>query len=321
MFRKTLSLLVVTLIIGLLTAGCGSARSPITEMDASMSYGEAAPAEMPAEESYSTVAQNSVPDQNPERIVIRTGDMSLVVVDPSISLENITRLAEEFGGYVVSANLNQTTLESGVKVPYANVTIRVPAEELDQVIARVRAESDQLPLREIISSLDVTNEYTDLQSRLRNLQAAEDQLQQIMDSTTKTEDVLSVYNELVRIREQIEVIQGQINYYERSAALSSLSVELLANEAVQPLTIGSWEPGGVAKEAIQAFLSFFKGFVKFLIWLVLLILPALLIIFVFLVLPVWLIVRAIRRRRKNRKAQAPGSTETPGSTEPPAPKA
>jgi hypothetical protein len=229
--------------------------------------------------------------------------MSVVVNDPSISLETIKQLAEEFGGYVVSANLSQTTLDNGVKVPYANVTIRVPAEKLDQTIERVRAESDQLPLREDITSQDVTDQYTDLQSRLRNLQAAEEQLQQIMDSTTKTEEVLSVYNELVRVREQIEVIQGQINYYEKSAAMSSLSVELLANEAVQPLTIGGWQPGGVAKDAIQALISFFKGFVNFLIWLVLVVLPAALLIFVFLVLPVWLVVRFIRRRRKNRKEQ------------------
>jgi hypothetical protein len=309
MSKQTYLLLICFLVVGLLAGGCGAAANPmVVERDMEMSAGEAAPAEMPVEESFSTVVENSVPEQDVERIVIRTGNMSLVVVDPSISLENIKQLAEEFGGYVVSANLSQTTLDNGVKVPYANVTIRVPAENLDQTIERVRSESDQLPLREDISSQDVTDDYTDLQSRLRNLQAAEEQLQQIMDDTTKTEDVLNVYNELVRVREQIEVIQGKINYYEKSAALSSLSVELLANEAVQPLTIGSWQPGGVAKEAIQALISFVKGFVNFLIWLGLVILPALLLIFVFLVVPVWLVVRFIRRRRKNRKAQASETT-------------
>jgi flagellar basal body-associated protein FliL len=306
MSKKSSLLIVIILAIGLLAVGCGAANAPmVADREMEMSAGQAAPAEMPAaEESYSTTVSNSVPEQDVERIVIRTGNMSVVVNDPSVSLETIKQLAEEFGGYVVSANLSQTTLDNGVKVPYANVTIRVPAEKLDQTIERVRAESDQLPLREDIASQDVTDQYTDLQSRLRNLQAAEEQLQQIMDSTTKTEEVLSVYNELVRVREQIEVIQGQINYYEKSAAMSSLSVELLADEAVQPLTIGGWQPGGVAKDAIQALISFFKGFANFLIWLVLVVLPALLLIFVFLVLPVWLVVAAIRRRRrKNQKVQ------------------
>jgi hypothetical protein len=317
MSKKSSLLIVIILAIGLLAVGCGAANAPMAvDREMEMSAGQAAPAEMPAaEESYSTTASNSVPEQDVERIVIRTGNMSVVVNDPSVSLETIKQLAEEFGGYVVSANLSQTTLDNGVKVPYANVTIRVPAEKLDQTIERVRAESDELPLREDITSQDVTDQYTDLQSRLRNLQAAEEQLQQIMDSTTKTEEVLSVYNELVRVREQIEVIQGQINYYEKSAAMSSLSVELLADEAVQPLTIGGWQPGGVAKDAIQALISFFKGFVNFLIWLVLVVLPAALLIFVFLVLPVWLVVAAIRRRRRKNRKEQPSEVTPPANPE------
>ena len=56
----------------------------------------------------------------------------------------------------------------------------------------------------------MTSDYTDLQSRLRNLEDAEEQLRTIMDSAFNTEDVLTVYNRLVEVREQIEVIKGQI---------------------------------------------------------------------------------------------------------------
>jgi hypothetical protein len=91
----------------------------------------------------------------------------------------------------------------------------------------------------------VTSEYTDLESRLGNLEAAEEQLTRIMESAVKTEDVLNVYNQLVQTREQIEVIKGQMKYYEQSAAMSAVSVELIPNEAVQPLSIGGWQPVGV----------------------------------------------------------------------------
>jgi len=97
--------------------------------------------------------------------------------------------------------------------------------------------------------------------------------------------------------------------------MSSLSVELLADEAVQPLTIGGWQPGGVAKDAIQALISFFKGFVNFLIWLVLVVLPAALLIFVFLVLPVWLVVAAIRRRRRKNRKEQPSEVTPPANPE------
>jgi hypothetical protein len=97
-----------------------------------------------------------------------------------------------------------------------------------------------------VNSQDVTAEYTDLNSKLVNLEAAEKQLQEIMDSANRTEDVLSVYSQLVATREQIEVIKGQMKYYEQSAALSAISVQLIANAAMQPITIGGWQPVGVA---------------------------------------------------------------------------
>ena len=120
----------------------------------------------------------------------------------------------------------------------------VAAERLDEALTSIESESNRLPLTKNISSQDVTKDYTDLQSRLRNLEEAEAQLREIMASANKTEDVLSVYNQLVQVREQIEVTKGQIQYYEQSAALSAISVEILADEAVQPLTVGGWQPGG-----------------------------------------------------------------------------
>ena len=83
------------------------------------------------------------------------------------------------------------------------------------------------------------------QARL-NLEEAEAQLQEIMDGAVRTEDVLNVHNQLVFVREQIEVIQGQIQYFEQSAAFSMISIELVADAAVQPLNIGGWQPAGVA---------------------------------------------------------------------------
>jgi len=274
-------------------------------------YAEEAPMEMDTVTAKRNSLDSSIPDQDVERVIIKTANMTLVVDDPPDSMERIKQLAERSGGYVVSANLRQQTLDDGTVVPQASVTIRVPAEKLDAVVEEIRSESDELPLSENINSQDVTDDYVDLQSRLRNLEAAETRLNEIMEDANETEDVLSVYNELVRVREEIEVIKGQIKYYEQSAALSSVSVELLANEAVQPLTIGGWQPAGVVKNAIQALINFFKGFVDFLIYLLLLIVPVLLVIGLVFVLPVVLVVRFIRRRRKVSRGKNPGGEVEP----------
>ena len=241
----------------------------------------------------------SVANTSVERMVIQNASLSIAVDDPEASMERISTLAQELDGYVVSAYMYQTTLESGVKVPQASISVRIPAERLDEVIATIKAETTQPVISENITSQDVTGDYVDLSSRLINLEATEKQLQAIMDEAVKTEDVLAVYSQLTYIREQIEVIKGQMKYYEESARLSMVSVELIANEAVQPLTIGGWQPVGVAKSAVQALINTVKWLANAGIWIVIFIAPVLLLVFGPIALIVWAI---LRRRAKRRKA-------------------
>ena len=244
--------------------------------------------------------QSNAPDI--ERIVIKDADIMIVVENPPDVLDDIVRMAEDMGGYVVSANLYQSRLDNGQEVPRGAITIRVPAERLIDALDQIESASDREPLSKNISSQDVTREYTDLKSRLRNLEEAEAQLREIMASAHKTEDVLAVYNQLVQVREQIEVIKGQIQYYEQSAALSAISVDLLADEAVQPLTIGGWQPIGVAKDAIQALINALKFVATSLIWIVLYILPVVILLALIFLVPLILVVKAMRKRRRPSQA-------------------
>ncbi len=260
------------------------------------SAGAPAPMEAPVMGDNDLALQDSAPSV--ERLVIKNADLQLVVKDPPAVMDEIGNMAEAMGGYVVSANLYQTTLESGIEVPHASITIRVPAEKLNQALEQIKAHSDQLPLREDISSQDVTSEYTDLTSRLRNLEAAEAQLQKIMEEAYKTEDVLRVYHELTNVRQEIEVIKGRMQYLEQSSALSAISVDLIADAAVQPVSIGGWEPTGVAKDAIRALLKTYQNIADFVIWLALYLIPVAVVI----LLPVYFIVRGIIRWRRKRRA-------------------
>lgn len=294
------------IILALLASACSAARSPAPEFDSQSTSGSVAPSqprEMPAADS--SLANYSTSAQSAERIVIKNANLSIVVSDPAKSMDAISKLADEMGGYVVSANLYQSKLDSGASVPRASIKIRVPAEQLAEAMNRIKAESDRIPISENIESQDVTSDYTDLQSRLRNLENTETQLTKIMDSATKTEDVMSVYNQLVQVREQIEVTKGQIKYYDESAALSAISTELIANEAVQPLTIGGWQPVGVAKSAVQALINTMKFLANAAIWLVILIIPILLLLFVIVFLPLRFTWRWLRRRRAGEKSSRP----------------
>jgi len=302
--------------ISILVTACGGAAAPTQDL-----RGFEAPA-MPAAPMEAVEAEsgyagdyeevNDAAKQSVERIVIQNADLSIIVDDPSQSMDLISRMAKQMGGFVVSANLSKQELEGGVQVPRASITIRIPADRLNEALDTIKAESDQDPISENLSSQDVTSDYVDLQSRLRNLEKAEAKLTEIMDSAVKTEDVLSVYNELVRVQGEIEVTKGRIKYYDEAAALSSISTSLIANEAVQPITVGGWQPTGVAKNAIQALISALKFLATAAIWIILFLLPVLLILFVFIYLPLaW-----IRRIRRQRREKANGKEEkTPPSVE------
>lgn len=297
MYKKILTLLVLSLLLSACAAPTPSSTSGAAR-DAVPSY-EAAP-QAPSGE-FSSGGKNSynAPLPQEQRIVIRNADISLVVNNPDESMQRIISMAESMGGYVVNANMYRRNLASGVEVPEGSLTVRVPAERLDEALERIEAEGSRPATHRNISSQDVTSTYVDLQSRLRNLEAAEVQLQSIMNDARKTDEVLQVYNELTRVREQIEVIKGQIQYYDQASALSSISISLVANEAVQPITIAGWEPSGVARSAVQALVDALQVVGKAGIWMVLFLLPLLAVLAAPVVL-LFLAVRALRRRNRQR---------------------
>lgn len=256
-----------------------------------------------ADSSYNSSAgmASSVPaaDTTVERLVIKNASLSMAVDDPEASMDRITALAEELGGYVVRADMYQTTLNSGVTVHHVSISIRIPAEELNHALETIKTETTQPLLSQNIDSQDVTADYVDLSSRLTNLEAAEVQLQRIMDEAVKTEDVLAVYSRLTDIRQQIEVIKGQMKYYEESAHLSMVNVELVADEAAQPLTIGGWQLNEEAEKAVRALERAVEWLAKAAIWIGITVLPVVLLVFGPPALIAWVVMR---RRAKAKKA-------------------
>jgi hypothetical protein len=305
MFKR---ILIIIIVMAFLITGCAakSAESPtLGYRDEGIAPASPPLAEQKAVEAGAAPVANtggytSTQATDVERMVIKNANLSLYVDKPPEVMERITKMAEAMGGYVVAANVYQTTLDSGAEVPHASITIRVPAEKLNEALAQIKTETQQPLITETISSQDITNEYTDLESRLKNLEAAEKQLQAIMEEAKKTEDVLSVFNQLTQVREQIEVIKGQMQYYEQSAALSAISAELYASAAAQPVSIGGWQLSDTVKQALRSLQASLKFLAKAAIWTMLLILPVLVVI----LLPPAIIIWLIWRWRKNRKAKA-----------------
>jgi hypothetical protein len=315
----------VFVILAVLLAACGTkSATPMLAMPATeapmRSYGVgggvtdeqgiAPGAPSPALDTYNSTDATAAAQA---RMVIMNVNLSIVVSDPQAKVEAISQLASNLGGWVVSMNMYQTSTASGSTAPEGTISIRVPAEKLDGALTQIKADAVEVR-NEDRSGQDVTSNYVDLQSQLVNLERAEQDLLLIMDeaennpgndSTTKTQDVLNVYNQIVSIRGQIEQIKGQMKYIEESTSTSSINVTLIAEETVQPIQVGGWKPEGKVHDALQALIKFWQGFVNFLIYLVLLILPVVITIFGPIALVVWFIIALIKRSKK-KKAQAAG---------------
>ena len=240
--------------------------------------------------------------QTVERMVIYNANLRIAVEDPIASLDSIIAMAESSGGFVVYSNVYQSTTSSGNTVPYANVTIRVPAGQLDPIMTAIKGltpDPDEDVLSENVSGQDVTSEYTDLESQLRNLEAAEQALVEIMENAQDTEDVLDVFDELTYYRGQIETVKGRMQYLSESAAMSAISVEIVAKESLQPITIAGWEPQGTVKKAVEALINTGQKLVDLLIWFGIYCLPFLIPLGV----GVFFLVRLLRKRKAKRQAK------------------
>jgi hypothetical protein len=241
--------------------------------------------------------------QAQERMVIQNADLAIVVADPKARMQEIADMATEMGGFVVSSNLYTTFYgPNSSEAPEATIVVRVPSERLDEALSSIKEGAVEVDY-ENRSGQDVTSIYVDLQSQLKAKQAAEQKLLEFLEDAEDTEAALAVYTQLQFIQSEIEVLKGQIKYYDESVALSAVSVRLIADETVQPVEIGGWKLGGAANEAIQDLIYFTQGFTRFLIRFVLLTLPALILIAIPLYL-VFLGGRALLRRFGRSKAMA-----------------
>ncbi len=211
------------------------------------------------------------------RMIVYTASIELRVEDPKAAIEDVWQLAEEMGGYVVSSDVQEHSLPDGSRTTKASVTIRVPAERLQEVLSQLRDMALEV-LRESLTSRDVTEEYVDLNSRLRNLKATEEELLNFLQEARNTEELLAVHRELSRVREEIERLEGRKRYLEQVSRFALVEVNLQPKEVQPPVLPDTWSPLAVLKTAVRALVRALQGLATLGIWLVVFVLPLLMII-------------------------------------------
>ncbi|MBI5793846.1 DUF4349 domain-containing protein [Candidatus Uhrbacteria bacterium] len=220
--------------------------------------------------------------------IIKTGDLSLIVLDVEESSAAVKSLAEEKGGYVQSSSVSEH--EDGTLSGY--VIIRVPADQFDSSVEALKSEALVVE-EEFVGTQDVTEQYIDLSARLKNAQAQEVRYREILGSATTVEEILQIENALTTVRGNIESLTGQIQYLDSQTDFSTITVNL-DEEPVIKVGGKVFRPGTTVKQAAQAVVSLAQWLVEAIIWIVIVGVG----IGVPLAFIVWIIWKGVARLRK-----------------------
>jgi hypothetical protein len=204
-------------------------------------------------------AQQNLPSL--DRMIIRTVTMTIAVGNVQETYRQVEQIVAEKSGYLAGSQIRQ----DGDRQT-ATVTIRVPADPTtyQATLERLRGLAERV-VDEQAQAQDITEEYVDLESRLRNLRASEESLLALMSKATRVEDIINIQRELTNVRGQIEQIQGRKQALERRADMATITLTI---REVGAFSRPGWSPGSTFEEAVRALGVALRGLVNVAIWLV-----------------------------------------------------
>jgi hypothetical protein len=180
-----------------------------------------------------------------ERKVVKTAELGIRAEDVRESAAQAQQVAAQFGGTVHSSQINQ-----GDGSVYADLVLSIPSPEFEAALDELRELGKEVTT-DTVSGEDVTEEFVDLQSRERNLLAAEQSLLKLYDRAENVNDALSIERELTNIRGQIEQVQGRIEYLEERTAISQITLSIQPVPSPKPPQ-PAWDPVRVMAQAWNA---------------------------------------------------------------------
>ena len=227
------------------------------------------------------------------RKLIRNAALTVEVASASDSQHKIVSIAESHQGFVVTSEATQRASEDRTKPETTvNLVVRVPAAQFNQVMDEIRGVGARV-IQEKVTGQDVTEEFMDLEARIKNQKALELQFLEIMKRAGKVDDALSVQRELAEVRTEIEKLEGRRRFLENQSSLSTINVTLQPPTQIVNAT-GFWYS---VRSAFSDGVDVAAGIVLFVIRAVIALVPIMVLIVLPLALFVKLGLKVVRRRR------------------------
>lgn len=278
-------LVVLAISFGIFASACGARKAPQDEglVRAARQPAYVAP-EAPAEAIIAPGGQEDLgvapggkegvkiapaPEEQPtrgdvlvpfDRKIVKNATLRLETENVFSALNAVTLLTNQYGGYVLSS---RTWYEN--EQPHAIYTFAVPADRFEEALEQVRRLGKVLD--ESTSGQDVTDQYVDLEARIRNLEATANRIRSFLDEARTVEEALRVNEQLRYVEEELERLKAQRNALEQRTAYSTITVELVPpplepkEEETTP-----WSPRATFEEAWRVLVAVLQRAVDVAIW-------------------------------------------------------
>lgn len=301
---------ILLLVLLSFTLSCSSAGNRAPEATAMQPVSTAEPA-MPNAEAKTTAGfltkKVSLSDaveaekttEAVDRKIIRNADITIEVTSTSEAQHRVTSIAETYGGFVVTSESKQRqAVDPAQRATDFKLVVRVPATQFGVALDEIKNLATNVP-EEKATGQDVTEEFIDLEARIKTQKALETQFLGIMRQAYKVEDALEVQRQIAEVRTEIERLEGRKRFIENRSSLATITVNIQAPKPVLVTTTTGF--GHSLREAVSESVEVASGLVLFFVRFMIVMLPVLL----FVGLPTTLLLRFIvRRAKRERLAQA-----------------
>lgn len=316
------ALLAAAMVLGLLVTGCGaSSKGAATSSQAAMdqavyedvgytagdvSFRNEAASEEVAEVTAQDAGTADIPKvQDSQRKLIKNVDLEVETEAFDGLLETVERKTESLGGYVEARYSYYGSSRNEYNNKNANLTIRIPAEKLNEFLSDVSENGNIISQNESVT--DVTLQYVDMESHKKALQSEQERLLELLDQAETVEDIIIIESRLSEVRYQIESMESQLRTMDNQVSYSTVylyikEVARLTNVAEQT----TWEKmkTGFADSLYHVGIGLKEFGIGFVIRIPYLVIWA--VVLGVIALLVWLILKGKKKRalKKQQKKEA-----------------
>jgi hypothetical protein len=227
-----------------------------------------------------------------ERKIIRNADLVLEANAPEEAQNKITAIAESKGGFVIESSQSSSDAQATTR-DTITMTIRVPTAKFNETLDEISKTSSRV-IVETVKGQDVTEEFIDIEARVKTKKALEEQFLGIMKQSKSVEDALNVQRELADVRGEIEQIEGRKRFLENQSSLSTVKIKLQSPTAFSPNSSGFFYQ---FKQAVSTGFSGASSFILAFVTALIAFMPFLL----FIVLPLYLVIRYFLKKNRKQK--------------------